>query len=57
MTYRELMNTIKELNDEQLDCDVSIFNVSIEEYFPATGFGLTDGVADVLDPYHPFISF
>lgn len=57
MTYRELMAALTELNDEQLDSDVSVFDVSSEEYWPATGFGLTDGGADVLDPYHPIISF
>ncbi len=57
MTYRELMYAIMDMNDEQKDCDVSVFNVSSEEYFPATSFGATDGVAAVLDPYHPIIRF
>lgn len=34
MTYKELLERLKELDDEQLSADVTIYDKSDEEYYP-----------------------
>jgi len=55
MTYRELQELLADFTQDQLDNDVTIFNGSIEEYFPVTALGAT-GETDVLDAGHAFLT-
>ena len=57
MTYRELMNLLKTLSYEQLQMDVSIYDIGNDEFYPMEGFHFTNDTTDVLDPEHPYFSF
>lgn len=57
MTYRELMNLLKTLSYEQLQMDVSIYDIGNDEFYPMEGLHFTDDTTDVLDPEHPYLSF
>ncbi len=50
MTYRDLLNELKSISEEQLNQTVTVY-VSGDEYFPVdeTGIAAND---DVLDPGH-----
>lgn len=50
LTYRELLGFLNKLTDEQLDCNVSIYIRSSDEWVPCVGFD-----EDVLDKNHPFM--
>ena len=58
MTYRELADRLSDLNDEQLDCDITVRLDETEEYLPA-GFDIVGPDVDELDEGHPvlFIDF
>jgi hypothetical protein len=56
MTYKELLNQLQQLNEEQLNSDISIYVCEHDEYY---GIGVelvfaTDA-QDVLDVDHPII--
>lgn len=57
MTYRELMNLLKTLSYEQLQMDVSIYDIGNDEFYSMNGFHFTGDTCDVLDPEHPYLSF
>lgn len=54
-TYKELLNSLLKLDNQQLDCDITIFDEESGEYRPAQ---LTMIITneDVLDTDHPVIS-
>lgn len=49
MTYRELLSELKNLNQEQLDLDVTVMLLKSEEYYPAD-FDFSISTGGVLDP-------
>lgn len=54
-TYRQLRDWLDELNDEQLDSDVTVVDLD-EEYHAVSGGAVTDAsLCDVLDPEHPIL--
>lgn len=54
ITYKELVNQINHMTDEQQDCHVSIYDAEMEEYYPLQEIQFCkDGV---LDDQHPFLS-
>lgn len=53
MTYRELLEKLQKLNDEQLDCNITVCDTD-EEYFSANGFNIADFSCQVLDEGHPY---
>jgi hypothetical protein len=54
MTYKQLFEYLKTLDREQMQMDVSIYDPTVDEYYPTVGFGITNET-DVLDENHPFI--
>jgi hypothetical protein len=54
MTYKELLERLKDLDDYQLGMDITVQNGSIDECFPAR-FLITDH--DSLDDEHPVFFF
>jgi hypothetical protein len=52
ITYRDLLNKLKKLNEEQLNSDITISNN--DEYYKAT-LVFTDKQIDILDEGHPVI--
>ena len=56
MTYRELLENLKNLSENQLDMDVSVRDVQTDEHFSGSSFVITDET-DVLDENHPVINF
>lgn len=56
MTYRELLSRLKEATEEQLDQNVTLFDM--DEFLPITGVKMTpiDEPADILDPGHLYIT-
>ena len=52
MTYRDLLNALDKLTDEQLDCDLSVYVPGIDEYYEAQ-FDFSSEEGDVLDEGHP----
>lgn len=57
MTWEELAAHISVMDESQKKTDVTIYNKSIDEFFRSSDIGFTDGAADVLDPYHPYLEF
>lgn len=53
-TYRQLLAALQQLNDEQLECNLTIFDAS-EEYVPVKVKIEFEQDDDVLDKGHPFI--
>ena len=54
-TYKDLLNSLLKLSEEQLDCDITIYDEETDEYHAAQ---LTMIITneDVLDTDHPVIS-
>jgi hypothetical protein len=58
MTYKELLNQLQQLNEEQLNQDVAIWDDVGNEYYQSdVYFQFADDTQDVLDAGHPVISF
>ena len=53
ITYRDLLNKLQKLNEEQLNSDITILNN--DEYYKAT-LVFTDNRVDILDEGHPVIA-
>ena len=66
MTYRRLKDRLDEMTEEQLDCDVSIYEPSIGEFFPLGIHVLItpsddnedddDPSIGILDEGHPYLT-
>lgn len=57
MTYKELLNQLSKLNEEQLNTDVTVCD-SYDEFFKVKGLYFIDPkFDDVLDPGHPYFLF
>ena len=52
ITYRDLLNKLQKLNENQLNSDITILNN--DEYYKAT-LVFTDKRVDILDEGHPVI--
>jgi hypothetical protein len=58
MTYKELLNQLSQLNEEQLNQDVAIWDDVGDVYYQSdVYFEFADDTQDVLDVGHPVISF
>lgn len=56
-TYRELLNSLLKLSEEQLDCDITSYNEETDEYHAAQlTMIITNDDVDILDKDHPVIS-
>ena len=53
-TYRQLLEALSELSQEELDMNVSIYDSTNEEYYPLNYTAKTE-VDDVLDADHPIM--
>jgi len=53
-TYRQLLEALLELSQEELDLNVAIYDSSREEYYQLNYTGKTEG-DDFLDTDHPII--
>ena len=66
MTYLELLNRLRELSDEQLNQDVTVYVSEEDEYYPLRkDYPLNENITkeqgwirevDVLDPGHVYLS-
>ena len=56
MTYRELIETLEKLTEEQLDCTVTVDDLYDEECY-AGDLDIAAGGHDILDEDHPIITF
>lgn len=58
MTYKELLQQLRQLNEEQLNCDVCVYNKWEDQHIQYdVDFVLVDEEDGVLDPGHPIIRF
>lgn len=58
MTYKELLNQLQQLNEEQLNADVAIWDsYGEDEYYQASVEFMFATETDVLDIDHPIIRF
>ena len=58
MTYKELLNQLQQLNPEQLNQDVAIWDEVNDEYYQQdVDLLFVDNTQDVLDVDHPIIRF
>ncbi len=59
MTYRDLLNKLQKLNEEQLNQDVCIWDSygQDEFYQESVEFMFADDTQDVLDVGHPIIRY
>lgn len=55
MTYRDLVQRLQTLSEEQLDMDVTVWQEN-GEFVPVFGLFETADEADVLDANHPYLS-
>ena len=55
MTYKELLSRLQELYEDQLSCDLVVFDRKEEEYMPAE-FDIASETS-VLGKEYPFIFF
>tara|TARA_X000001388_G_scaffold66086_1_gene52798 strand:+ start:86 stop:283 length:198 start_codon:yes stop_codon:yes gene_type:complete len=53
-TYRQLLEALWELTEEQLDLNVTIYDFQNEEYYPLNYTSTTVG-DDVVDDEHPVL--
>ena len=53
-TYRNLLIALSKLNDEQLDCDLTVYDEKTDEYH-AVRLDIIITNEDVLDTDHPVI--
>jgi hypothetical protein len=54
-TYRELLSAIQQMNDEQLDSNITVQDPAEDEFHPAELRIMDGNEQDVLDDYHPVI--
>lgn len=60
MTYRELLEVLNNLSDDQLDSDISIYDKEADEFYSGSGVGYCiegSPAEDILDPDHLYIIF
>ena len=58
MTYQELLNQLQQLNPEQLNQDVAIWDEDNDEFYQQdVDLLFVDNTQDVLDVNHPIIRF
>jgi len=58
MTYKELLNQLQSLTEEQLNQDVAVYDTDTDEYYQASvEFVFSTDECDVLDANHPIIRF
>ena len=58
MTYKELLNQLQQLNPEQLNQDVAIWDEDNDEFYQQdVDLLFVDNTQDVLDVDHPIIRF
>ena len=57
MTYKELLNQLSQLNEEQLNQDVAIWDEDNDEFYQQDVDLLFVDDTDVLDAGHPIIRF
>lgn len=55
MTYADLLTKLLKLSNEELEKDVTIFDIKEDEFYPACSLKLTGNYCDVLDERHPII--
>ncbi len=55
-TWRELRDKLNTLSQEELDCNVTIFDGNVGEFHPASDISVADA-DDVLDTGHLFLNF
>ena len=58
MTYKELLDQLQQLNEEQLNQEVAIWDEDNDEFYQQdVDLLFVDETADVLDVDHPVIRF
>jgi hypothetical protein len=58
MTYKELRDLLDQLDPDQLNSDVTVFDTAADEYYGLNvELVFTTDAVDVLDPNHPVIRF
>ena len=58
MTYKELLDQLQQLNEEQLNQDVAIWDEDNDEFYQQdVDLLFVDNTQDVLDVDHPIIRF
>jgi len=58
MTYKELLQELQQLNDEQLNSDVAVYDTDTDEYYQASvELVFATDECQVLDVDHPIIRF
>ena len=57
VTYKQLLDRLLTLTDEQLDCTPTIYDPDADEYYPVTTFLTASDTNQVLNESHPYLSF
>ena len=58
MTYKELLNQLQSLTEDQLNQDVCVYDTGTDEHYQLNvELVFTTGECDVLDTDHPVIRF
>jgi hypothetical protein len=55
MTWRDVLDNLKVLNDKELDMDATVHLADVDEFIPLAKFRFSDDGNDVLDPGHPYM--
>ena len=56
-TYKQLLDRLLTLTDEQLDCTPTVYDSETDDYYPITQFLIATDEDQVLDEDHPYFSF
>ena len=54
MTYRQLREQMKSWDDDQLDCDLTIYDSDEDEYYGNVTLEYAEVDSGVLDDFHPY---
>lgn len=57
ITYRELLEKLKQLPSERLDDNVTVYDVFEEEFYPVQSFRKANDNEDVVDPTQHYMVF
>ena len=56
MTYQQLLEQLQQLDENQLQQNVSIYDEHLAEYYPTQGSIKFATSSDILDNNHPFLT-
>lgn len=54
-TYRDMLTWLNKLSPEQLDSNVTVYDLDQDEYIPVNSLYISTNTTNVLDGHHPIL--